>query len=65
MEDNEFYCEWKMGIHELRAFYDHLCYSIKMWPGSPARPVEEQQFLEYLKKQTFAMICEYNLTEID
>jgi len=54
-----------MGIHELRAFYDHLCYSIKMWPGSPARPVEEQQFLEYLKKQTFAMICEYNLTEID
>ncbi len=54
-----------MGIHELRAFYDHLTYSIKMWPGSPARPADEQVFLERLKKQTFAMICEYNLTEID
>jgi len=36
-----------------------------MWPGSPARPAEEQLFLDSLKKQTFAMICEYNLSEID
>ncbi len=40
--------------------YDHVCYSIKMWPGSPARPVEEQVYLDKLKTQLFAMIADYN-----
>nr|BAR36995.1 hypothetical protein [uncultured Mediterranean phage uvMED] len=65
MEDEGFYCELKMGIEGLRLLYSHLDYSIRMWPGSPARPAEEQLFLDQLKKQTFAMICEYNLSEID
>jgi hypothetical protein len=65
MEDEGFYCELKMGIDALRMLYSHLDYSIRMWPGSPARPAEEQLFLDSLKKQTFAMICEYNLSEID
>tara|TARA_B100001094_G_scaffold138143_1_gene133726 strand:- start:1486 stop:1683 length:198 start_codon:yes stop_codon:yes gene_type:complete len=65
MEDEEFYCQLNMNIGGLRLLYSHLEYSIRMWPGSPARPAEEQLFLDSLKKQTFAMICEYNLSEID
>tara|TARA_A200000159_G_scaffold55428_1_gene51313 strand:- start:34258 stop:34467 length:210 start_codon:yes stop_codon:yes gene_type:complete len=64
-EEEEFYCEFKMGIRELRALYSHLEYAIKMWPGAPARPYEEQEFLDHLKKQTFAMITEYNFHYID
>jgi len=64
-EESEFYCEWKMGIEELRLFYSHLDYSIRMWPGSPARPEIEQEFLDKLKKTTFAMIQEYNFTYLE
>ena len=45
--------------------YDHFDYSIKMWPGSPARPAEEQEWLDIMKKRMFAMIADYNYTEID
>jgi len=36
-----------------------------MWPGSPARPEIEQEFLDKLKKTTFAMIQEYNFTYLE
>jgi|TARA_R100000084_G_C4507078_1_gene80763 hypothetical protein len=59
----EWHVTFNMGIDELRLFYDHICYSIKVWPGSPARPAEEQEYLQILKKRLFAMILEYQFTE--
>jgi hypothetical protein len=35
-----------------------------MWPGSPARPAEEQVLLDIMKKRMFAMIAEYNFSEM-
>jgi len=52
-----------MGIDELRILYDHVCFSIETWPGSPRRPAEEQEYLKYLKGKLFSMICEYQFTE--
>jgi NADPH-dependent 2,4-dienoyl-CoA reductase/sulfur reductase-like enzyme len=52
-----------LGIDEVRMMYDHLDYSIRMWPGSPARPYEEQIWMDILKKRMFAMMMEYNLYE--
>ena len=52
-----------MGIDELRLLYSHICYAIETWPGSPARPPEEQEYLLNLKQRLFAMICEYQFTE--
>ena len=52
-----------MGIDELRILYSHVCYAIETWPGSPARPAEEQEYLKHLKGKLFSMICEYQFTE--
>ena len=52
-------------IEEIRMLYDHVCYSIQMWPGSPARPAEEQEYLVQLKNRLFAMLADYNFSNID
>tara|TARA_B100002019_G_scaffold209999_1_gene182596 strand:- start:463 stop:711 length:249 start_codon:yes stop_codon:yes gene_type:complete len=52
-----------MGIGEVRLLYNHVCYAIETWPGSPARPAEEQEYLMHLKQKLFAMICDYQFTE--
>lgn len=56
----DWYVQLNMGIDELRMFYDHICYSVKTWPGSPARPAEEQEYLMSLKYKTYAMIMEHD-----
>ena len=33
--------------------------TIKNWPGSPARPVEEQEHLWYLRDSMYRMLLEY------
>jgi hypothetical protein len=63
MEDpsEEWSCVMTLDIDEVRMLYDHTCYSIQMWPGAPARPYEEQIYLDILKKRLFAMKMDYNL----
>ncbi len=51
------------GIDEVRAMYSHLLYAIQTWPGSPARPPEEQEWLLAMKERYFAMLMEYNFSE--
>jgi hypothetical protein len=63
LDPEEWYCSVNIGIDEIRFMYSHLQYSLKMWPGSPARPVEEQQFLMDMKDKYFAMLMEYNFSE--
>lgn len=63
LDPDEWYCSVNIGIDEIRFMYSHLEYSLKMWPGSPARPVEEQQFLMDMKDKYFAMLMEYNFSE--
>jgi hypothetical protein len=36
-----------------------------MWPGSPARPAEEQEYLHMIKQQLFAMLADYTFTHIE
>ena len=66
MEDKE---EWvgtlTLNMDATKLLYDHFLYSIKMWPGYPARPAEEQEFLLYMKHQLFAMLMEYNFHNND
>ena len=45
--------------------YSHVCYSLEMWPGSPARPAEEQEYLRILKMRLFSMITDYSFYNID
>lgn len=59
--EEEWMLTMHMGIDEVRMLYDHICYSIKIWPGAPARPAEEQEYLQILKTRLFAMIMEHTL----
>ena len=59
------YCQVNMGIEELRLLYNHVLYAIETWPGSPARPAEEQEYLLYFKQKLFAMIMDYQYSDVD
>tara|TARA_B100000902_G_C26900212_1_gene711728 strand:- start:387 stop:587 length:201 start_codon:yes stop_codon:yes gene_type:complete len=59
--EEEWMLTMHMGIEEVRFLYDHVCYAIQTWPGSPARPPEEQEYLMILKTRLFAMIMEHTL----
>ena len=47
----------------VRASYYAVSEAIRLWPGSPARPVEEQVILQELKIALFAMIMEMTILE--
>ena len=63
--EEEWYCEFKMGIHDVRSLYSSISFALEMWPGSPRRPLEEQEYLIHLKQQLFAMLAEYTFTHIE
>ena len=52
-------CELKMDYHGLKLLYNHICYSIKMWPGSPARPAEEQEYRLHMRTELSKMMFQY------
>ena len=60
----EWHVTFSMGIDEIRLLYDHICYSLKMWPGSPARPAEEQEQLWSLRDNLYRMILDYKFREM-
>ena len=59
-EGEEWMCEWRMDINATRLMYNHICYAIETWPGSPRRPTEEQIYLHDMKTKLFAMLTDYN-----
>jgi hypothetical protein len=56
----EWSCTVDLGIDDVRALHSSIAYLIEMWPGSPARPASEQEYLHYVKNQLFAMMMDYN-----
>lgn len=43
---------------EVKTLYYAVCEAIRVWPGAPARPAEEQEHLQNLKTGLFRMICQ-------
>jgi hypothetical protein len=41
--------------------HSHLEYALKMWPGAPARPYDEQMMLIALRDEMFRMKMEHSL----
>ena len=44
--------------------YNIVCSHIEMFPGPPVRPIEELEYLKYLRNRLFAMMSDYNYTEM-
>ncbi len=62
---DNWYCETRMGIEETRLMYSWICFSLEMWPGSPKRPIEEQQWLFLMKNRLFAVLMDHQLQQQD
>lgn len=62
---DEWGCQLDLDINDIRALYSVIDYALQTWPGSPARPPEEQEYLHYMKKQLFAMIADYTFTHVE
>lgn len=62
--EGDWFCTMNMGIREVRVLYNHICYAIETWPGSPRRPPEEQEYLLILKSRLFAMLMEYQIDNL-
>ena len=60
-EMNEF--DLYLGPDDVRALSYAVNEAIRMWPGSPARPAEEQIVLQKLKMSLFAMSMELVIEE--
>ena len=63
--DEEWFCEVRLGIYDVKSLYAVICFALETWPGSPARPPEEQEWLWAMKERYFAMLMEYNFSEND
>ena len=59
-EGDDFVYAIDLNIDAVRALHSHLNYSLEMWPGAPRRPVEEQEFLRYLKATMFTIMIEHS-----
>lgn len=50
--------EITLGPEEIRALFYAVSEAVRLWPGSPARPREEQEQLQYLKMVLFSLTLE-------
>ena len=63
--DEEWFCEVQLGIYDVKSLYAVICFALETWPGSPARPAEEQEYLRHMKQQLFSMLADYTFTHIE
>ena len=65
---NENSDEWQGSIHlSIEAIYalrSVLKYTFEMWPGSPARPAEEQEFLRSMIEVTNRLALEHSFDSL-
>ena len=60
MNEKEFDYQVDMSIEDVRLLHHCVQETIKNWPGSPARPCEEQEHLWYVRDWLYRMILDYN-----
>lgn len=53
--------EMEMSTEDCRTLYTAVCDAIHYWPGSPARPPEEQVKLQQMKLFLFSIMCEASM----
>lgn len=53
--------EIELTDQDVKTLYYALQEAIRVWPGSPARPAEEQEHLHHLKSEFFRMLLEISL----
>ena len=63
MNDNQPDYTVNLTIEDIRLLYHCVEQGIKYWPGSPARPVGEQERMWYLRDSMYRMILDYQFNQ--
>jgi hypothetical protein len=53
--------EMEMSIEDCQCLYEAVCDAYEKWPGSPARPKEQQEKFRQMKFFLFSIMCEASL----
>jgi hypothetical protein len=58
-EEHDYEYTMHMTIENVRLMSYCVEQAIKYWPGAPARPLEEQQQLDHMKRQFQRMLLDH------
>ena len=61
-EEHRFDYQVDLTIEDIRLLSHCVNETLRLWPGAPARPAEEQEHLQYMRDCFFRMIMDYNFT---
>ena len=64
MSDEGFY-QLNVGIEDIYLMYHCVQETIRIWPGAPARPVEEQEHLRELRDNLYRCILDHKFHFMD
>ena len=59
-ESDQFDYQVELKIDDIRLLRHCVEETIRLWPGSPARPAEEQEHLRHLRDTMYRMILDYS-----
>lgn len=59
-ESEQFDYQVELKIDDIRLLRHCVEETIRLWPGAPARPVEEQEHLRHLRDTMYRMILDYS-----
>ena len=62
-EDQSYDYQVDLKIEDIRLLSHCVNETLRLWPGSPARPAEEQEHLRYMRDCFFRIIMDYNFTQ--
>ena len=62
--DKNYDYEIRLKIEDIRLLHHCVVETIRLWPGAPARPAEEQEHLQYLRDSLQRMKFDYNFREL-
>lgn len=64
-DDQDFEGTLHLDIKSVYALRDALRYLKQVWPGSPARPAEEQEFIDHMIKVLNQISLEHSFVFLD
>lgn len=66
-EDEQIFYTIEVPYESVRLLYHCVTETIRTWPGSPARPAQEQEDLKILRDNLYRAVLDYsfNFTEAD
>lgn len=64
-EDKRVFYNIEMEYRNVRLLYHCVQETIRLWPGSPARPAEEQEHLKQLRDDIYRAVLDYSFTELN